>query len=161
MFPHQPARLRRPLILSMLLLGVLMAMMALIGTMRLHAASSAILNATFPAQQDAYVSSSAPDSNLGVGPIGVLPTSRGYVQFDLSPLPPGATIITAELRLKPSSFAGSPPSTVGIGRVDSEWNEAAVTWNISPTATFGGAVRRGGKPELGSLGCHPTRASLV
>jgi plastocyanin len=138
MFPHVRSQFRRPLILSAIPLGLLVALMLLMGAVRLEASSSAIGNAVFPAQQDAYVSSASPDSNLGAGPIGVVPTSRGYVQFDLSALPPDATILEARLRLKPSSFAGAPPSTVGLGRIDEAWNEGTVTWNTRPDATAGG-----------------------
>ncbi|MBI1297370.1 DNRLRE domain-containing protein [bacterium] len=131
-------RVRKPIVLSLILVGLVIAMMALMGVMQLQAASSAIVNAAFPAQQDAYVRSPAPDSNLGAGPIGVEPNTRGYVQFDISALPPSATILEARLRMKPSSFAGVPPMTVGLGQVNASWNEGDVTWNTRPAVTGGG-----------------------
>ncbi|MEZ4830407.1 MAG: DNRLRE domain-containing protein [Caldilineaceae bacterium] len=132
------SRLRKPIVLSLILVGLVAAMLALVGAMQLQAASSTIINTAIPSQQDAYVSASSPTANLGVGQISVLRNTRGYVAFDLSALPADATILDARLRMKPASFAGAPPISVSLGRVDEAWDEGSVTWDTQPMTTTGG-----------------------
>ncbi|MCC7233373.1 MAG: DNRLRE domain-containing protein [Bacteroidia bacterium] len=69
--------------------------------------------------------------------------SRSILEFDLSQIPFGATILTAKLSLyyNPNSAEGGhvsfPISTNAcyLQRVTSAWNESTVTWNTQPTTT--------------------------
>jgi hypothetical protein len=53
-----------------------------------------------------------------VGDLGGTNGYRGFVSFDLGPLPAGATIVSATLRLVQRSVAGSPYATLGSLVVD-------------------------------------------
>ncbi len=68
---------------------------------------------------------------------------RGLIQFDLSFIPPNASLISAELNL----YANTNPTTIPVAnyginnafliqRITSPWNEFSVTWNNQPTTTI-------------------------
>lgn len=67
--------------------------------------------------------------------------SRGLFDFDLSSIPPGATILSAYLTLYARGSTGFYPghyfaegsNASYLRRVTSIWNENTVTWNTSPT----------------------------
>ncbi len=88
---------------------------------------------------DARVQGGSPDVGFGNGFIwvGTPEGHRAYVQFDLLSLPANATIDSAELRL---NFTGTytPTANVEVGRNDSAWDEATITWNTRPDSTFNG-----------------------
>jgi PKD repeat protein len=79
---------------------------------------------------------------------------RSLLRFDeLNTLPPGATILYAELRLfglatsgnsqGNSTYPGSPYGTTNelwVREVTSGWNENTVTWNTQPSATTTGQL---------------------
>ena len=96
---------------------------------------------TLEAMADAYVDSSNPETNYGsVGSLYVSENSEQdftYVMFDLSSLPPGATIIYVELRMYLSSTGGDlyamPADRIGAYYCsDNSWTENGITWNNKP-----------------------------
>lgn len=54
----------------------------------------------------------------------------GWIKFDLSQIPPGSTLISAQLRLYDTEGQGGT-QTVYVTRVKSDWNESALTWNTN------------------------------
>lgn len=63
--------------------------------------------------------------------------SKAYLQFPLSGLPPGRTVVSATLTLY--QFGGSDPSQaqpslVQVLTVDRAWTESTLTWNDAPLA---------------------------
>lgn len=114
------------------------------------------LNAT----QDARIISEYPTLPFGSGTVLSLVTNatrqdRVLLQFDLSSIPAGQTIVSATLQLNadPSIDGGSNPTgqPIDVYRLTSGWNQAQATWNDSsastPWATAGGAyVGTGGNP---------------
>lgn len=70
-------------------------------------------------------------------------TTRALVEFDLSTIPAGATIISATLDLfhhvSLNNNVGhsnlSAPATAWLERITQPWNEMTVTWNTQPATT--------------------------
>ncbi len=94
-----------------------------------------------PSNQDAFVQQDKPNRIAGAGPShtririkGSPPftqTRRGLVQFDLSAVPTGSTVISATLGL----FEGNNPGedvTHGVHAIDEPWLQSAVKWNTLP-----------------------------
>jgi hypothetical protein len=62
---------------------------------------------------------------------------RSYLRFDLSALPLGAVVQSAELKLYFNGhYAGA--NETELGRVEGSWEEGAITWNNQPAVTWGG-----------------------
>ncbi|MBI5407727.1 MAG: DNRLRE domain-containing protein [Nitrospirae bacterium] len=82
--------------------------------------------------KDAYVDWWNPDTNYGDFPwfygIG-LPQHAAYVQFDLSSIPVGSTILSAKIAL----WAEYMDGTIYFRRVTSSWDEMTITWNNQPS----------------------------
>jgi plastocyanin len=92
---------------------------------------------------DARTQSGSPDTNFGSGLlwVGHPNVHSVFIQFDLSVLPADARIDAAELRL---DYTGvyTTPNTVEIGRVESGWDEATLTYGLpQPAITWGGTVQ--------------------
>ncbi|NOZ72199.1 MAG: DUF11 domain-containing protein, partial [Chloroflexi bacterium] len=97
---------------------------------------------------ESWVSSAEPDTNFGgqgfiwagygKGSGDSTSTLRGLVQFDLSGIPAGATIIEARLYATIWKAQGPPDHfRYCPGRAVTAWNEASVTWNNKPTMAGG------------------------
>jgi hypothetical protein len=93
---------------------------------------------------DAYVSSAFPDSSFGTHPdlrVGYDPVTyqaeRSLLRFDISSLPSGAQIQSAELQLNQSSATPVPdPHFGGLFSIEArylvaDWSESTITWNSS------------------------------
>lgn len=89
---------------------------------------------------DAWVRQFQPDSNNGGGPdfvagtlgnLGNREIRRAFLQFDLSAVPPGATINSATLTVTVTRapISGRADSQFQLRRVLSPWAEFEVTWN--------------------------------
>jgi hypothetical protein len=67
--------------------------------------------------------------------------SKFYVTFPITAIPPGYTIISATLTMNLFGTAGGgqwgtpPDSYIEVLTVDSDWDEATLTWNNAPLAT--------------------------
>jgi hypothetical protein len=95
---------------------------------------------TLLAQQDAWVNEGAPATNFGGDPllhVGRISAQvavfnrRTLVQFDLSPLPAGATIVSAKLQLYQVNWNGSTQYNIWPDAVlRTAWTEAAVTHSV-------------------------------
>lgn len=100
--------------------------------------------------KDADLNSYNPNNNYGTTvAINVLTwtingtpiSSRSYLQFDLSSIPPGSNIYSATLSLYFDSSSTSGNHTqygdnkFYIQRVTAPWNESTVTWNNKPATT--------------------------
>lgn len=84
--------------------------------------SSAAVNNNFEHYPDLYIGNN-PDPSI----------ARAYLQFDLSAIPAGANIVSAELKLYHYSTAGSTDFTIGMHRVTENWQENTITWNNQPS----------------------------
>lgn len=102
--------------------------------------------------KDALISSLSPDNNYALhGDFlacawtnqSIPVSTRAVVEFDLSVIPPGATIISATLELfhhvSQNNNAGhsnlSAPATAWLERITQPWSETTVTWNNQPATT--------------------------
>jgi hypothetical protein len=107
--------------------------------------ASTVPAADYPAPivQDSWIDANQPDANFGgdtslhVGLVmdpatGRLGERQTLVQFDLSGLPAGATIVTATLQLYQTAASGSDAYQIRPDAALASWQEAAVTWNSRP-----------------------------
>ena len=140
--------LRRPLAKLALLVGSLIAVLlmvtALSGKVGAHEVSAAPrANFTAPVSQDSWIDASQPAGNFGadaglhVGLVmdpatGLMGERQILVQFDLSGLPPGSTIVNATLHLYQIAASGFDAYLVRPDAAAASWQEAAVTWNNRP-----------------------------
>jgi RHS repeat-associated protein len=101
--------------------------------------------------KDACINSYSTASNSNYGAIssfnaqrwtnGSAFSSRSLIQFDLSSIPPNATILNAKLVL--FGIAHNPltqPNSFYINRITSPWNESTITWYNQPTSSNVGQV---------------------
>ncbi|HUC82059.1 MAG TPA: DNRLRE domain-containing protein, partial [Flavisolibacter sp.] len=102
-------------------------------------ASSNVYSNTNVAQE--LPSATSPSGN-GIGTV----TSRSFISFDLSSLPPNAEIVSAKLSLYGlPSYNTIPQGNQGannllIQRVTENWNQTTITWNNQPATTTAGQV---------------------
>ncbi len=100
-------------------------------------------NYTAPLVQDSWLDANQPDANFGgdaslhVGQVvdpttGLLGERQALVQFDLSGLPAGATIVNATLQLYQTAASGFDAYQARPDAAFAGWQEAAVTWNNRP-----------------------------
>jgi hypothetical protein len=66
---------------------------------------------------------------LGFGPS----FARSYLRFDLSSIPAGATIQSAQLQLTVKSYSTTTLAQFSAQRVDAAWAEDTLTWNNQPS----------------------------
>jgi Collagen triple helix repeat (20 copies)/TGF-beta propeptide len=86
-----------------------------------------------PVAADTYVSSASPAANFGTAAnLIVAPGNTALMQFDLSAVPPSATVASAYLRLYVNKL--TTPGTLDVATVTSSWSEAGVTFSTMPTA---------------------------
>ncbi len=82
---------------------------------------------------DAFIESIFPNKRLGVEDPDVLRLKSGryhaLIRFDLSPLPPGAEVLSAMLSLYSYSSDSSVSMVVEIYRLLRPWADSEVTWN--------------------------------
>ncbi len=90
-----------------------------------------------PSIQDSFVDRDEPNVNFGDCTwLSIEPTvTYGanefvYIQFDVSSIPPGSTINSAQLQVYCSWV--DPPVSVTVYEVMSPWGEMTVTWNNGP-----------------------------
>ncbi len=78
-----------------------------------------------------------PIVNAGYNTVGGTPTlSHNFMQFDLSAVPAGATVVSATLSLYHSTVYSHSTSTSNeelLAKVTQAWNENTITWNTQPT----------------------------
>ena len=94
-----------------------------------------------PPTQDSYVEQSKPTLNHGgsteiiVRQLDVDAQRHGYIQFDLSQIPPGINIISADLEIYVSSITdvNNDAYNINVHRVVSSWDEGTITWNNAST----------------------------
>lgn len=90
--------------------------------------------------KDAGVSSGVPESNYGTQDfsfIGSFGTTiiRLYIQFDLSSVPNNVIITDADLKLYQNSSWGTNNFTIGVHKVNSNWDEGTIDWDPQPTSS--------------------------
>ncbi|MGH6858275.1 MAG: DNRLRE domain-containing protein [Methylocella sp.] len=108
---------------------------ALIGAL----ASSAFADSTLNVTDDTFTDDQNPFQPMGAQPsiqVGNLSghNQAGFVRFDLTPLPAGATITQALLRVFVNRVSG--PGTINIFELNGAWTEATlITTNVPPTGT--------------------------
>lgn len=120
--------------------------------------------------KDAWVYEDTPTTNFGDSQdlvTGYAFTGGGneldtYLHFDLSSIPPTATVVLAELWIHIWDTFNSYPTVYSLEAVLASWGESTITWNNQPTSTemftFGG-------PGEGFAGwyriTHPALTALV
>jgi len=121
------------------------------------AASAAILvwsgvagaeTATFNVAADTFINSGHPNNNAGstgwfdAGRDGLGGTRRGLFRFDVSSIPAGATITSAEVQLTVNKVPGhgAVDSTFDLFRLQADWNEGSKGGNRGATASTGEAT---------------------
>jgi hypothetical protein len=99
--------------------------------------------ATFPSTGDTWLNQIQPDTNyhnnslMQVGEDSAIGNFyRPMMQFDISSIPAGATVLSATLRLYAEGVQGSNNMTVGLYRMNSAWNLNSVTWNSENGGDF-------------------------
>jgi PKD repeat protein len=102
-----------------------------------------------PEGKDAQIWSYQPDMNIGTSPKflcsgwthnGEAGINRGLIDFDLSMIPPGRTIVDAKLSLyfvclEPTFFGHTGENDAYLQLIDEPWSEETVTWNNQPFTT--------------------------
>ncbi|MEO8761131.1 MAG: DNRLRE domain-containing protein [Bacteroidia bacterium] len=83
-----------------------------------------------------YIENDAIDWTNGGTPF----TSRSFIYFDLSALPAGATIVSANLNLYGLTSSSNSQLSTGsnschLQNITASWTESGVTWNNQPTTT--------------------------
>lgn len=122
-----------------LLVLLLSASMIMIPLAVAQESAPSTVNVTLAASADAYVDESQPQENYGSEGLLNVRSLRGdnartYVAFDLSSIPPGASILYAHLKLR----VLVPPlsqSSYLCQRVMSSWGEGSVSWANQPQAS--------------------------
>ncbi len=66
--------------------------------------------------------------------------NRTFIEWDLSSIPTGSIIDSAEFRIYCASFYGSPTGQMEYFCVIEDWNENTVTYNNRPDHTTNGAI---------------------
>lgn len=96
-----------------------------------------------PPTKDSYVSQASPDANFGSGTYMYVRSwmerpnyknNRALVEFDISDIPVGSTIDSAELRLY-ARYSSAAGRTYQTARITGAWTENGVTWNNKPAVT--------------------------
>jgi hypothetical protein len=101
---------------------------------RLHNDLEGLPSARLIATDDARIFAGIPNDLHGTHKhlyVGANDTSRSVLRFDLSALPPGARVASAELRLYVELFGGGgSPANLAAYRLGTEWSEKTVNWNL-------------------------------
>jgi Zn-dependent metalloprotease len=123
------------LLLSLLLVSLASARLPAQLSLAQAGTPGGVCGGVFPAIADASITPQQPDTNFGSGPINAAQgpggQSYGLLAFDLTAIPPGATIYSA--RLEVDVFETTTPTyTLAVQDVLDPWNEATVTWNTRP-----------------------------
>jgi hypothetical protein len=90
--------------------------------------------------KDVYVMDIFPSDNFGDSTflsIGVftVPFARSYLQFDLSPIPPEAVILDANMGLYYDSSYDLSSLPIGLYEVTESWKEDTITWDSQPASS--------------------------
>lgn len=104
--------------------------------------------------KDAVLNGLSSQANINYGSDAQLPAAawlfsgdpgdiRSVIQFDISSIPAGCTILSAKLSLYAWDQSGgfgqhssiNGPNTTLIQRITSPWSESTVTWNTQPAST--------------------------
>jgi uncharacterized protein (TIGR03118 family) len=109
-------------------------------------AEAAVANLTIVA--DTFINSGSPNNNAGstgwfdAGRDGVGGIRRGLFRFDLSSIPAGSTITSAEVQLTAVKIPGSSPvnSTFDLFRLQATWNEGNKGGSNGTNASTGEAT---------------------
>ncbi|MGC2349449.1 MAG: DNRLRE domain-containing protein, partial [Methylocella sp.] len=108
---------------------------ALIGALASSAFAANPLNVT----DDTYTDDQIPMTPLGANPAILVGNAgghnqAGFVRFDLSPLPAGATVTQAFLRVFVHQVANisGPTGTINVFEVNGAWTEGTLTANNAP-----------------------------
>jgi arylsulfatase A-like enzyme len=91
---------------------------------------------TLTAQADAFVVSSAPNSNRGSAiPLRINDdVKRSYFRFDVAGLPAGESVTAATLKVFTTSVAKCSQGAEVL-RANDTWDESTITWNNQPGPT--------------------------
>jgi hypothetical protein len=104
------------------------------------AQSTLVLQPDGAAGKDSLITSSAPTTNYGTNPELTINfgggNNQGLIEFDLSSIPPGATITNATLEVLENTNCAANENSLELYLNTAAWDEATVTWNTAPT--FGG-----------------------
>ncbi|MEM3466776.1 MAG: DNRLRE domain-containing protein [Candidatus Jordarchaeales archaeon] len=117
-------------------------MIAFLNTALIVRSDQEKVEAVFQASADTYVDQENPDASYGASEYLKVRSSesknaRIYIFFNLSTIPPGASVLSAKLFL----YLSKPPAsqrTYICYRLNSAWDEESLTWNGKPgsTSTF-------------------------
>ena len=109
--------------------------------------------------KDAWVRSGFPDVNSGDDTnlyFGASPTfdeeRHLYIEFDLTNVPPGTTVLDAWLEIYMWGQNGWMSYIYGVYPVLEAWSEASITWNDAPTSATAPALEFDGADWQGNWG---------
>ncbi len=111
-------------------------------TVVLPAVADATVHSACPTQPLGANGASCPGSSVNIGQLLIIgwdtiavpaPYGQGkfLIKFDLSPIPPGATIVHASLKLKLDYAVTQLSNVSSITQIDYPWQESTVTYNNS------------------------------
>ncbi len=114
-------------------------MIAFLNTALIVCSDQEKVEAVFQASADTYVDQENPDASYGVDEYLKVRSlesknARTYVFFDLSTIPPGASVLSAKLFL----YLSKPPASERkyfCYRLNSAWDEESLTWNRKPESS--------------------------
>lgn len=95
--------------------------------------------------KDSYIFAMVPGNNGNAtyldagGDAGMPPPARAFIEFDLSPIPAGASIESATLSLYYYSWFGpsDESETISLHKATSSWDEGTITWALQPSFDAG------------------------
>jgi len=122
----------------MIFLTVLTLMILNIPALMVHGEQEKV-EAVFQASADSYADQENPNSSHGASELLKVRSSesgnmRSYVFFNISTIPPGASVLRAKLFL----YLSKPPAsnrTYFCHRLTSAWDEGSLTWSKRPEST--------------------------
>lgn len=146
-----------------ILLGVVLAAVLVAASAEGQTASTTV---SLPANADTYLSQNSPSSHYGTNttlmvdgddPKGTDKDKRILIKFDLSQIPSGATILSANLIFR---VVDASPNTYKTQQLKRNWTETGASWNTyDGTNVWGSAGASSSTSDRGGMDLAPFKVS--